>query len=294
MTKPHDAIETAFNKRAATYNNNSWHIRYAERLVELAAPAAGTRVLDTATGTGFAAIAAAHATGPTGHVVGVDISAGMLDQARQAITAAGLTNVDLVQADATSLPQFADASFDLVLCSAGLLYMPVQTALREWHRLLAPGGLVGFSTMRKGFPMAARLFREHARRYGLSLIDPAAPLGTASKCVQALRDAGMTPTDPVTETVQFSQADLEHAWEAHAHGPHHDTISTLAAEQAQAFQHDYTSALADLLSAERTRVLNPEVIYAFGRNPSPSGVTGRAPTDPTEHPEQTHSDSSDI
>ena len=282
MTRSRDTTEAAFNKRAATYDRNSWHIRYAGRLVDLAAPTPGIRILDAATGTGFAAIAAARATGPAGHVVGVDISAGMLDRARQSITAADLTNIDLIQADATSLPQFADASFDLVLCSAGLLYMPVQAALREWHRLLAPGGLIGFSTMREGFPIAARLFREHALRYGLSLTDPAAPLGTESRCVQALREAGITPTAPVTETVQFSRGDLEHAWEAHAYGTHHHAVTTLAAEQVRDLQHDYTKALADLLRADENRLLNPQVIYAFGHKPPPPTVTGQAPTDPTE------------
>jgi ubiquinone/menaquinone biosynthesis C-methylase UbiE len=268
MARSRDTTAAAFDKRAATYNSNSWHIRYAERLVELAAPAPGTRILDAATGTGLAAIAAARATGPTGSVTGVDISAGMLDQAQQAVTAAGLANIDLVQADATSLTRFPDASFGLVLCSAGLLYMPIQTALREWLRLLAPGGLVGFSTMREGFPIAARLSREHARSYGLTLTDPATPLGTPARCVQALSDAGITPADLVTENIRFSQDDLEHAWEAHAHGPHHGAVAALTPEQAQAFRHDYTSALAGLLRADPGHLLNPEVIYTFGRKPA--------------------------
>jgi ubiquinone/menaquinone biosynthesis C-methylase UbiE len=69
----------------------------------------------------------------------------------------------VVQADTTSLSQFADGSFDLVLCSAGLIYLHVDVALRKWCRLLEPGGLIGFSAMRAGFPVPARLFREHAR-----------------------------------------------------------------------------------------------------------------------------------
>lgn len=92
MTRRRDTTETAFDKRAATYNNNSWHIPYAERLVELAAPAPGMRILDAATETGFAAVAAARAAGPAGRVVGADISAGMLARARESIAAAGLTS----------------------------------------------------------------------------------------------------------------------------------------------------------------------------------------------------------
>jgi ubiquinone/menaquinone biosynthesis C-methylase UbiE len=269
MNAQRDSVESVFDKRAATYDRNSWHVRYAERLVELAAPAPGMRVLDAGTGTGFGAIAAARAVGPTGRVVGVDISRGMLDRARRSIVVARLSNLTLVQADATSLACFPDASFDLVLCSAGLLYMPVQAALGEWRRLLAPDGLAGFSTMREGFPIAARLFRERARRYGLSLSDPAAPLGTASRCSKALRDAGLTPRAPALETIQFSRDDLEHAWEAHAHGTYHAAVATLADEQVRAFQHDYTSALAGRMEADGDRLLSPEVIYAFGHRPAP-------------------------
>jgi ubiquinone/menaquinone biosynthesis C-methylase UbiE len=268
MPASRDTTETAFNKRATSYNSNAWHVRYAERLVELAAPAPGVRILDAATGTGFAAIAAARATGPTGHVLGVDISEGMLTQARQSIAALGLTNIDMVKADATSLPPLADGSFDLILCSAGLLYLDIQTALREWRRLLKPDGLIGFSTMKEGFPIAARLFREQASRYGLTLTDPATPLGTPTRCRHELHDAGFIPTDMVTETVQFSRADLEYAWEAHANGPHHEAVAALAPEQAQAFQAEYTSTLTDLLSADEDQVVNAEVIYAFGRKPA--------------------------
>jgi ubiquinone/menaquinone biosynthesis C-methylase UbiE len=255
---------TPFDKRAAAYDRDAWHVRYAERLVALAAPTEGMRVLDAATGTGHAAIAAARTAG---HVVGVDISGGMLERAR----AAGGTAIELVQADAAALPGFADSSFDLVLCSAGLLYLPVDTALREWHRLLVPGGRVGFSTMREGFPLAARLFRDHARRYGLDLADPATPLGTPARCVRALRAAGFIPADPVTETVRFEPEDLDNAWEAHVRGVHHDAVAALTGDQVLAFRQDYTTALAEALRDNGDRLLNPEVIYAFGARPMNSG-----------------------
>jgi ubiquinone/menaquinone biosynthesis C-methylase UbiE len=269
MPASRETIESAFDQRATTYDSDDWHVRYAERLVELAAPAAGMHVLDAATGTGLAAIAAARATGPAGHVLGVDISEGMLTRARQAITSPGLAGIDLIKADATALPHLAGGAFDLVLCSAGLLYLPVQAALREWRRLLKPGGLVGFSTMREGSPAAARLFREHARRYGLILDDPATPLGTPSRCEQELHDAGFTPAGTVTETIRFSRADLDHAWQAHTQGAHHDAVAALTPEQAETFRAGYTGALTDLLDQDGDRILVAEVIYAFGRKPTP-------------------------
>ncbi|MEU4689371.1 methyltransferase domain-containing protein [Actinoplanes sp. NPDC023714] len=269
MTGSRDSIAAAFDRRATTYDRNDWHVRYAERLVALAAPDPGMRILDAATGTGLAAIAAARATGPTGHVLGVDISVGMLTRARHAVTASGLTTVDLLEADATALPHLPGGSFDLILCSAGLLYLRVQAALREWHRLLKPGGLVGFSTMREGFPAAAGLFRDLAGRYGLALTDPAAPLGTPARCDRELRDAGFVPAGTVTETIRFSRTDLTDAWRAHTQGPHHDAVAALGPERTEKFRAEYTGALARLLNSDEDRVLDSEVIYAFGRAARP-------------------------
>ncbi|MEU4426832.1 methyltransferase domain-containing protein [Actinoplanes sp. NPDC024001] len=280
MAVSRETIESAFNQRATTYDHNSWHVRYAERLVELAAPTAGMRILDAATGTGLAAIAAARAAGPTAHVLGVDIAEGMLDRARQSVTSLGLANIDLIKSDAAALPDLDTGSFDLVLCSAGLLYLPIRTALREWRRLLKPGALVAFSTIREGFPAAARLFREHARHYGLALTDPATPLGTPSRCRQQLHDAGFIPTEVVTETIRFSRTDLEYAWQAHVHGAYHDAIAALSAAQVATFRDEYTSTLADLLNTNEDDVLIAEVTYAFGR-------AGRHETDAQRRPQLT-------
>lgn len=256
-----------FDKRASTYDEDAWHLRYAERLVALAGLEPGMRVLDAATGTGHAALAAASVVGPSGQVVGVDISPGMLARARAAAT--GTTNVELIESDASRLPRFADGSFDRVLCSAGLLYLPVQPALHEWRRLLEPGGLVGFSTMRTGYPVAGKLFRDRARAFGLRLDDPAEHLGEPDRCIAALRDAGFEPLEPVEEILRFSAGDLENAWEAHFHSRHHDAMSTLSESDLEKFRREYTAELAESLDPDAGRLLDARVIYAFGRKASP-------------------------
>lgn len=76
------------------------------------------------------AILAARLVGAGGRVVGVDFSAGMLDQATKAIEAAGVKNVELIQADAETL-DYAPGSFDLILCGNALPHMSdVPAALR--------------------------------------------------------------------------------------------------------------------------------------------------------------------
>ena len=111
-----------------------------DRLVELAGLRAGDRVLDIATGSGEPALTAARAVGPSGRVVAVDMSPGMLAIARERIDAAGLHNVELVESDAESLRLDAD-SFDAALCRWGLMFMPdLDGVVRGLHRALKPGG----------------------------------------------------------------------------------------------------------------------------------------------------------
>jgi ubiquinone/menaquinone biosynthesis C-methylase UbiE len=73
-----------------------------------------------------------------------DISAGMLDTL-SANAERLMLNVDTVVCDAESLP-FADQSFDLVMGHAILHHIPdLQTAFKEFHRVLAPGGILVFA-----------------------------------------------------------------------------------------------------------------------------------------------------
>ena len=111
-----------------------------DRLVELAGLRAGNRVLDIATGSGEPALTAARAVGPSGRVVAVDMSPGMLAIARERIDAAHLNNVDLVESDAESL-KLDPHSFDAVVCRWGLMFMPdLDGVVRGLHRALKPGG----------------------------------------------------------------------------------------------------------------------------------------------------------
>src|ERR671925_2106495 len=83
----------------------------SERMVELAGVEPGSRVLDVAAGYGEPSLTAARKAGPEGGVVAADISAEMLAFGRERAAAAGLENIEFVEADAASL-DFPEASFD--------------------------------------------------------------------------------------------------------------------------------------------------------------------------------------
>jgi demethylmenaquinone methyltransferase/2-methoxy-6-polyprenyl-1,4-benzoquinol methylase len=112
--------------------------RWKRRVVALAAPRAGQRVLDLATGTGDLAFAAA-ARGA--RVVGLDITQRMIELARaKAARPSKRPGLQFLVGDMLALP-FPVASFDIVTTGYGLRNVPdLAMAIDEIGRVLAPGG----------------------------------------------------------------------------------------------------------------------------------------------------------
>jgi SAM-dependent methyltransferase len=111
-----------------------------QQVIGRAALTAGQHVLDLGTGTGAVAERAAQLVGPSGRVVGVDISSDVLRIARERVTALGLTNVDLREGRAEALPAEGNA-FDVVLASLSLMYvLDRDAAAHELARVLRPQG----------------------------------------------------------------------------------------------------------------------------------------------------------
>lgn len=107
----------------------------------------GETVLDLGCGAGLDLILAAEKTGPTGSVIGVDVSEDMLARARQNTERAGLSNVTLLQGAIEELP-VADASVDRVISNCVVnLSMNKPAAFREIARVLRPGGTMLISDL---------------------------------------------------------------------------------------------------------------------------------------------------
>lgn len=138
--------ELAYKGEAASvYDRAFAHVstHFLPFLLRAARLVPGQRVLDAAAGTGIAAQAALAVVGPGGHVTAADISLAMVNRARQRL--AGSPNASVVVEDGQSL-SFANASFDAVLCSLGLMFFPdPERGLSEFHRVLCPGGCAAVS-----------------------------------------------------------------------------------------------------------------------------------------------------
>ena len=120
--------------------------RNRERFVGVGNPFAlgpirpGSVVLDLGCGAGVDALVAALVVGPSGRVVGCDLSPDMLAVAREGGETLRLPNIEFIQADIEGLP-LAGCSFDVALSNGALnLVSEKPKAFREIFRVLKPGG----------------------------------------------------------------------------------------------------------------------------------------------------------
>jgi ubiquinone/menaquinone biosynthesis C-methylase UbiE len=242
-----------FNAMAETYDMNRFDAGLCRRLVELAALPSGAQVLDIATGTGWVALAAAQHVGPTGRVLGVDLAPEMLERARQKVAVAGLTHVEFRAGDAERL-DVADQRFDVVLCASALFLVPdMLAALREWHRVLKPGGQVGFSGFGPTFLQPLRdLWEARLRQYGVSLPTPSPGqrLAEPETCRRLLHEAGFVQLEVQSEQLGYYFRTVEEYWEESWAGQRRMAVLQLAPAQREQFKAEHLAEVGALATAQ--------------------------------------------
>jgi demethylmenaquinone methyltransferase / 2-methoxy-6-polyprenyl-1,4-benzoquinol methylase len=145
-TVPEPSVTTMFDSIAPVYDRMNTLMtagmdgRWRKAAVRAARLSLGGSALDVACGTGKLTAALAGAVGPEGRVVGVDLSAAMLDEARHAF--GHMPGVDFVLGNALALP-VADGSFDAATIAFGLRNLAgFEDGFREMARAVRSGGRV--------------------------------------------------------------------------------------------------------------------------------------------------------
>lgn len=123
---------------------NTEHLIACEKLCERLRIGAGKRVLDIGGVTGHSALFAGLGAARRGaEVTAVHKWEPVLERARARATLDGLRNIEFVNGDAAALP-FPDATFDFVVSTLGLVFLPDQeAAAKELARMIKPGGQFG-------------------------------------------------------------------------------------------------------------------------------------------------------
>ena len=143
MPMDFDQVAAAWGRWASTFERGAHAV--SEQLVAAAHVRPGCSVLDLGTGPGEPAFTAAKVVGPSGNVVGIDISPAMIALARKRAEREGVGNVEFAAADAGAYN--GGRTFDAIVSRFGLQFLPdLDAALLHYRASLRDGGRFAAAT----------------------------------------------------------------------------------------------------------------------------------------------------
>ncbi len=164
--------------------------------VALASLREGEVVLDLGSGAGFDSFLAAERVGPTGRVIGVDMTHDMLDKARENAKKSGRANVEFRLGEIEHLP-VADGSVDVIISNCVINLSPDKPQVfREAFRVLRPGGRLMVSDIVLAAPLPEQV-RDSALLYNSCV----AGALLKEEYLGHIADAGFTEVTVQGETV---------------------------------------------------------------------------------------------
>lgn len=240
----------------------------ADRLVVRLHPARGEKLLDVVTGTGSVALAAAQAVGPDGRVVAIDTVEPMLARLEAKIGKFGLANIDVHNMDGAHL-EFRRDYFHHVVCSLGLFWFSEPTlALREWRRVVRPGGSVIFTTFAANVfaPLLDDLRRTLERR-GMRITLPWEPLSDRRILESMMHAAGFEDIEVAEEQLGYHLKDARQWWEVVQYSGLLALITPSPAQAIEALQAMHMSEVESGMTSEGLW-LDVPVLFVRGRKPA--------------------------
>jgi ubiquinone/menaquinone biosynthesis C-methylase UbiE len=243
----------------------------AERLAELAHVREGDNVLDAGTGTGAAAFAAAQRVGRHGKVIGIDIGEDILDQAALKLDFSLPLTISFFLGDMERL-EFPDESFDVVLSASSLFFLPdMQAGLKEWKRVLKPGGYIAVSGYgESAFRPLSDLFEARIRSYGVKLA-PTRPfswqrLTEPEQCLSLFQNAGFENIEVFSEQLGYHLQNADEWWDVVWNSGFRGPVSLLNAGQLEQFKQEHLAEVEQLRTSKGIW-LDVASIFAIGQRP---------------------------
>ncbi len=120
----------------------------------------GDRVVDVGSGAGFDSFIAAGQAGPSGRVVGVDMTPEMLKKSRETADALGFAQVEFREGLAEQLPVDGDWADAVISNGVINLCADKKAVFAEIHRVLKPGGWLQFADIANGRPVPPEALRD--------------------------------------------------------------------------------------------------------------------------------------
>lgn len=151
MRRPDRARALARYRRAAGSYDRRWErlsLPLRRRVVEQLALRPGDTVLDVACGTGLTFDLLERAVGPSGRVIGIDLSPDMLGRARERVATRGWDNVTLIEAPVDEAEISARADAAVFVFAHDVMRTPA--AVSNVVASVKPGGIVASTGLKEG------------------------------------------------------------------------------------------------------------------------------------------------
>lgn len=163
-----------FESRSYNYDD-TWHADFAKRFLSYLPIQPGQQVLDLACGTGLLSFLEAEAVGPTGHVIGIDVTPGMLTVAayKKQKASGKCTNLDFLRGDVLHLEEteaLKGKTFNIITVASALVLFPdPNAAIEHWAGFLKPGGVITLDSTHPRNLVSGMVLERTARRLELPM-----------------------------------------------------------------------------------------------------------------------------
>lgn len=257
-------IET-FNTVSSGYDGSALSVfpQSAAHLASLLNLRGDEHVLDVACGTGHASLAISPLI-PKGQVIGVDFSAGMLDQARRKTRERGIENIEFIEQDMQHL-EFGNR-YDVAVCAFGIFFvMDMEKQLAHIASAVKPGGRIMITSWFENFfqPLRERLFTR------LSAFNVQGPpqawerVASEEGCRQLFARAALQDIRVERKNIGYYLNTTEEWWDIVWNAGFRRYITQLSALDQEQFKHDHLREIKALGTAKGIW-LDAEVLYTMG------------------------------
>jgi len=258
-------VEKTFDTVAEGYDHPSlsWFDKTADAINEIANIQTGETVLDIACGTGKVTTALArNQNKPT--VTAVDLSAGMLEQARQKAEQHQLSNIEFHQMAFEDM-DFGER-FDVVVCSFGIFFVnEMEAALAQFAKQMKPGGRIILTTFAEGsFSPFTDAFIRLYGEFGFDVPTPGwLRLCSDEHMNQLFTDAGLK--QPQCQQFDFGYiiTSTEQWWDIVWNAGYRGMLEAMSEEQQGKFKQQHLAEVSSLIEQDKN-YLNVDVIVSVG------------------------------
>lgn len=259
LKKTFDAASVGYDSPALRFFPES-----AKNLVSFLNLKGDENTLDVAAGTGGVSLAIAQNL-PMGRITGVDLSSGMLAQARSKAQAANIRNAEFIEMDMREI-RFPDNHFDAAVCAFGIFFVEdMERQLKHISDKVKPGGKVAISNFHDElFTPIGGMFLDRIKEYGVE-IPPMTwkRIATEEKCKLLFQSAGLKDIRTEVKSVGYYLKDADEWWDVIWFAGFRGMVNQLSPDALKRFREEHLDEVQEMKTKDGIW-LDVEVIYTAG------------------------------